>query len=142
MGVGPDENQEVDLFLPVDCPCLPCGVCGDSCLFGGRVLLPLLRLGMGFHPHPGCLGVVPLFWLLQRQVFRSACFLGWLEICFSRLFSRIPNTNRPFSSWGSNVAGFAFFFFPVDVELTALHVVGKRLAIELQSEHQRFRLSF
>lgn len=63
MGAGPDENQEVDLFLPVDCPYLPCGVCGDSCLFGGRVLLPLLRRGMGFHPQP---------WLTRSGTFVSA----------------------------------------------------------------------
>lgn len=58
--------------------------------------------------------------------------LGWQEISFSGLFSRIPNINRPFSSRGLNLA--LLFFFVVDVELTALHMVGKHLTIELHSE--------
>lgn len=107
-GARPDENREVDLFLPVDYPYSPCG---GSSFFGGKVQSSFLSRGSAwiFIYHPGRQRPVPLFWLLYWYVFRSACFLRWQELSFSWLFSRIRDINQV-SHIGAQI-WLCYFFF-------------------------------
>lgn len=105
MGARPDENREVDLFLPVDY---------HACLVEVAVSLVGESSPTSFpevdFPLPGRQRAVPLFWLLYWCVFRSACFLRWQELSFSWLFSRIQDSNRV-SHIGAQIWLCYFFFF-------------------------------